>query len=266
MADAFSKLDWAIQHHDRMLAVYADYLKPGGGDKRPVGISFDNSRPPLVVARFTIDEPMPSEMTFLAADVVHNARTALDHVLARLKDIFGGRPGSGGFPVCDTPEKWDQVTNRSKPLKGLPDHVKSFVLDEQPISFQPTPADDPLLVLHRLDNEDKHELLRPAFVYTAEMTGLELIYIKDRRRVKHSTNNWTAGQPLEHGTQLATFRILGQPRGVLAADQNARLSFATGDVGSYHTSYTGMIERVRGIVERAAALIDAREDDGERSG
>src|SRR5690242_21116692 len=47
------------------------------------------------------------------------------------------------------------------------------------------------LVLHRLDNEDKHELVRPAFVYTPEMTGLDLIHIKDRRRVKRSDRKST---------------------------------------------------------------------------
>jgi hypothetical protein len=98
------------------------------------------------------------------------------------------------------------------------------------------------------------------------MTGRDLIDIKDPRRVKHSTISWTAGEPLEHGTQLATFVVVGPPIGVLAARETARLSYATGDVGSYRTTYTGMIERVRGIVERAAALIDAGEADGERRG
>jgi hypothetical protein len=42
---------------------------------------------------------MPVEMSLLAADLIHNTRTALDHILARLKEHFGGNPGKGSFPT-----------------------------------------------------------------------------------------------------------------------------------------------------------------------
>jgi hypothetical protein len=90
MRDACAKLEWATTRHDEMLHLFEEFAKPGGGDERPYGIRFHEQPKPagLVVARFIVEQPMPVEMSLLAADLVHNARTALDHVLARLKDHF----------------------------------------------------------------------------------------------------------------------------------------------------------------------------------
>jgi hypothetical protein len=106
-----------------MNAVFADYAQPGGGDDRPVGIQFHRrNRPPgLVVGSFIVERPMPREMSLLAADVVHNTRTALDHVIARLKDEFGGDVRRGSFPICVTESDWENrvVKPKNPPLKGL---------------------------------------------------------------------------------------------------------------------------------------------------
>jgi hypothetical protein len=80
---------------------FEDFAKPGGGDERPYGIRFHEPDKPggLVVASFIVEEPMPLEMSLLAADLVHNTRVALDHVPARLKDHFGGDASQGSFPT-----------------------------------------------------------------------------------------------------------------------------------------------------------------------
>ena len=203
---------------------------------------------------------MPREMSLLAADLVHNARVALDHIAARLKDHFGGNPRQGGFPVCETDENWKERTvnrgNRS-PLHDLDQVAVDLIYAEQPLHEQ-EPDADPLVVLNRLDNDDKHELLHPAFVYTDVSQGLELIEIVEPALVVGSTNEWLPGQPLEDGTQIATFMVRGEPNGVIKARYNARLGFATGDVRSDRTSFTGLIDRVRGIADKAAQLIDSK--------
>jgi hypothetical protein len=58
---------------------------------------------------------MPVEMGLLAADVIHNIRVALDYVLARLKDRFGGNPRRGGFPTWETEElSQEKVVNAGR--------------------------------------------------------------------------------------------------------------------------------------------------------
>jgi hypothetical protein len=66
-------------------------------DERPCGIQWRQLDRPrgLVVGRFIIDEPMPEATSMLAADLVHNTRSALDHILARLTEHLGGDPEPG---------------------------------------------------------------------------------------------------------------------------------------------------------------------------
>jgi hypothetical protein len=111
------------------------------------------------------------------------------------------------------------------------------------------------VILNKLDNADKHQQLHPAFVYPAADRGLDLIEVLDRTKIRRVTNLWNAGQPLEDGTNLASFIIRGEPRRALRARLDAPIGFASGEIGSPRISYTDMVARVRGIAARAAALI-----------
>jgi hypothetical protein len=82
MRDVYAKLSWAEKHVDDLMALGHDYLQPGGGNERPLGITFDQSRLPQVVATSIVENPVPVEIGLHAGDLVHNARTALDHALA----------------------------------------------------------------------------------------------------------------------------------------------------------------------------------------
>ena len=106
MCDVYAKLEWAEKHLAEIMTLAREYLRPGGGDERPLGIEFDNRRPPIVVAKFIAEPPLPIEISLHAGDLVHNARTALDHVLGRLKDHFGGDSRSGTFPITESDSDW----------------------------------------------------------------------------------------------------------------------------------------------------------------
>jgi hypothetical protein len=138
LKDAFAKLDWAASRHDHMERCFAEFAKPGGGDERPYGIKFHQSARPagLVKASFIVEEPMPVEMSLLSADLVHNTRVALDHVLARLKDHFGGNPGRGWFPTWQEEQEWQENvvnTGNRSPLHGLSEEAIDLVYAAQPL-------------------------------------------------------------------------------------------------------------------------------------
>jgi hypothetical protein len=242
-----------------MLRIFEEYLKPGGADERPCGVRFRGPKA-LVVAFFNIDKPMPNAMRMLAADLVHNTRTALDHILARLKDQFGGDPGQGSFPTRQTEQDWlDSVIKPGKksPVHGLPPDAVDLIYNEQPL-HDAVPAEDPLVILNKLDNDDKHKVLSPSFVYTDATQGVDLIEVLDPDRVKVAKNLWTPGMELEDGRPLASYLIEGDVRRILRADDTARLGFATGKVGSARTGYVMMIDRVRNIAIMAERLIDGQ--------
>jgi hypothetical protein len=236
LCDVYAKLDWATARHDEMQRLFQDFARPGGGDERPYGIEFHERAKPrgLVVARFIVETPMPVEMSLLAADLVHNTRVALDHVLARLKDRFGGDVRRGSFPTWQSEEEWhtnvvDKGTGSA--LHGLDERAVELVYSTQPL-HSPTPAEDPLVILNQLDNSDKHRLLHQSFVYTAADRGLDLIEIVHPSRVRDQTNLWVSGQPLEDGTKLARFMVRGEAKGAIAARSDAPIGFASGELGA----------------------------------
>ena len=59
-----------------------------------------------------------------------------------------------------------------------------------------------MAILSALDNTDKHRLLQHGFAYPTAERGLDLIEVRDHRRVLSQTNVWTSGQPIKHGTVM----------------------------------------------------------------
>jgi hypothetical protein len=259
LSDAYAKLGWATKLDNDIKRRFADFAMPDGGDEASFGIHLrEYPRPAgLVVARFIVKEPMPVELRLLAADLVHNTRVALDYVLARLKDQFGGDAGHGSFPVWQTKDAWREKVERvrTSSLDGLAGPAVDLVYREQPLHRQ-SPGEDPLVILNKLDNVDKHRLMHPAFVYMGADEGLDLIEILDRRKVRSAESLWRAGQPLENGSNLARLMIRGDFRETIRVRPEAQLSVASGEVGAPRATYTEIIARVRGVADGAAALID----------
>ena len=79
-------------------------------------------------------------MSLLAADLVHNTRVALDHVLARLKDHFGGDAGRGSFPTWQSEDLWQEnVVKKGKgsAFHGLDQRAVDLIYAEQPLHRTP---------------------------------------------------------------------------------------------------------------------------------
>jgi hypothetical protein len=264
LASAYAKLCWAESRHDQMRETFAAFAETEDEDARPYGIKFRALERPagLIIATFIVEKAMPEEISLLAADVVHNTRVALDHTLARLKEHFGGNPGRGSFPICSTEDEWRErvveAGGQRSPVVGLDQTAVDFISSVQPL-HRPDPENDPLVVLNRLDNADKHQLLQTSFIYPAETakTGLDLITEARPSRVVGRTNSWSAGEPLEDGTQLATFMVRNPEEGILRVRKDQPIGYAIGKLNAGRTDFTAMIERVREIADGAASLIDA---------
>ena len=102
----------------------------------------------------------------MAADLIHNARVTLHHVLARLQDQFGGNPRRGSFPTWQGEAlSQEKVVDggRGSALHGVDQAAVDLIYDEEPLHRR-RPTDDPLVTLNKIDNTDLHQLLDPAFV------------------------------------------------------------------------------------------------------
>jgi hypothetical protein len=78
----------------------------------------------------------------------------------------------------------------------------------------------------------------------------------DAKRIVKSINRWTTGQPLEHGTVMGTFftKPPWEPR-PLRSRTDARIGYASGEIGAPRVSYADTTERLRELVTSAMALI-----------
>jgi hypothetical protein len=107
-------------------------------------------------------------------------------------------------------------------IPDLDPSAVELIYAEQPLHRTP-PAADPLVILNKLDNADKHRLLHQAFVYPGFDRGIDLIEVIDRTKVKIADNRWNAGQPLESGTHLAHFMIRGELSRAIRARPDAMI-------------------------------------------
>ena len=169
---------------------------------------------------------------------VHNTRAALDHVIARLKDRFGAAHDvrDGTFPITESDADWKgrvyprrDGRRRRRPLDGLPCSARMLIYSEQPhVAYPGRRQEDPLAILSALDNTDKHRMLHHGFAYPAAECGLDLIEVRDRKRVAQEQNVWTSGEPIDHGTVVARCIIPGRAEGVLGVDPKAEVKLSTG--------------------------------------
>lgn len=260
LTGALAKLGWAQSRLDAMLAAWSAFLAESD-EGTPYVLEFDSIPKPAgrVVVWFNAEREMPDEVSLLAADLVHNTRAALDHTLAGLKARFGGDAGSGSFPICKTSNDWaSRVDGKGRsPLAGL-EWSAAFDLIErhQPLATD-SPEDHPLVVLHGLDNDDKHRLLRRAFAYPKDVEqGTDFIVVHNPGAVRMETNVWQHGQPLPNRTRLAEYLIRGEPREALGR-KKVSLGFAIGEPGAGRTDFEEMIAAVTVIVDHAMRLVVA---------
>jgi hypothetical protein len=117
---------------------------------------------------FVMKHQPPLGWSVAIGEIVHNLRSALDHLACQLFLASGGtdceKPRTA-FPIH--PNGSDSSFRRwlRKNLPGLGREMVAELRDLQPYKRK-DPQRDPLAILNRLSNEDKHRLLVPTFAAT----------------------------------------------------------------------------------------------------
>jgi hypothetical protein len=103
--------------------------------------------------RIEIREEPPPQISLIIGDIVHNLRSALDHLADVLIRANGETPHSRvAYPICDTAEKFEttltQIQRAGEDAVDLVRETKAY-----------PGGNDGLWALKELDNIDKHRLL-----------------------------------------------------------------------------------------------------------
>lgn len=117
------------------------------------------------VVRIRVTTSPPIRLGTIIGDVVHNQRSALDHLVYELARVATGkdRPRGTQFPIIATAA----AEYRRSGLRGvamLHPPVRKVVRLLQPYQ-RAEPAEHPLTLLNRFSNADKHRLLVPTIGY-----------------------------------------------------------------------------------------------------
>jgi hypothetical protein len=186
------------------------------------------------------DPDPPPRWGVVIGEIVHDLRSALDHLVWQMVLANNGQPQAGrrgcpghSFPVwTDGPaagSTFAAVVTRAKTgkLRDVhPDHVAAveyfqpYLRNLQPGS---PPDEQPFAILDELWNRDKHRLLLAAFVSPTETPDVGLREITpnhDADRLVDSGVLW--GKPLRDGSVFAWIQI--EPRGP-NPDFSANLDF-----------------------------------------
>jgi hypothetical protein len=109
-----------------------------------------------LLTRVRVHNQPPPELSLVIGDIVHNCRTALDHLAWQLVLANGATPGDNtAFPIARSKDSFPSFAKKC--LKGVSKQAFSAVE-----ALKPYPGgDDPFWRLHQLDIEDKHHLLIP---------------------------------------------------------------------------------------------------------
>jgi hypothetical protein len=135
------------------------------GTPHPYGIYTERDEEAKVVRyRFHLYKTIPPEWSLIIGDLLHNLRSALDLIAWQLVEANGNRPDEHTkFPIGESEKAWESGESGAKILQR-----KGHAIGDEPMAVLRTlkpykGGDDALYALHRLNIEDKHHLLIPAY-------------------------------------------------------------------------------------------------------
>ena len=149
------KIKRAREHFDELASEITAFLQP---DTYEVVPRFDEDSG-FQLFRLVAKKEVPPRVGILVGESLQQLRSALDHIAWQLALLTTDDPPSNTeFPVYkDRDGKRGYCNNRERKIGAIPSDAKTVIDGMQPY-LQPSPKEDPLWMLHRLANDDKHRL------------------------------------------------------------------------------------------------------------
>jgi hypothetical protein len=154
LAGCDAKLDRAREHLGTFAQAHSAYFNPRPFEVRKV---YDAKSGWYSFVPVGLRQP-PLRIGVVLGDLVHNLRSALDHLVWQAVLRNGHEPNnSHQFPICEEERFWRAV--RARRLRGVADEDTDAIRQVQPFTVVVKPT--PLTRLREISNEDKHRLVTP---------------------------------------------------------------------------------------------------------
>jgi hypothetical protein len=214
MADltgCLAKIERAREHLDVLEVELEAFLH---AEPPPIGVSQTqlDDESGWYYAYAIVERPPPLRLGVILGDALHNARSALDHLIWQLVLLNGAAPTrDNAFPIVFRVADWDAA--KSRRLVGLSVEQQAH-LDR----LQPYNCGDPeqaratyLAVLSQLSNVDKHQIVHPAIASLLDPLsvpdGAQFVVVRGGGEV--GLQQFMPRQRLDHGAVLMRGRVEG---------------------------------------------------------
>lgn len=215
-----------LKRAEKHLTELKDYTA-SFSDTRPYDTELRVEREPErthYIVRAYLRDPPDYTPSIIIGDCIHDIRSALDHIVAELTEPVELRERSS-FPIYEKNIRQPGFKAQREAFRtateGLPDHALAFVEQVQPYHRGEDAPLDPLAILHRLSNADKHrELIVTSRALLEPATGLtsdESVSVLVQHRI---------GLAFENGAEIAHFSVAGEADPELRVHSHGAMSIA----------------------------------------
>jgi hypothetical protein len=231
----WAKLDRARDHLNVLDVEWDKFL---GSEPCPYGfVTARDSESLDYEIRVNVRASPPPILSAIVGDILHDCRSALDHLAWQLVIAAGGKPGRHTwFPICDTLDQWRRDTeyrrrtdDRRGPLYGIPPGSDIWAFIELAQPYNRGPAAEHFSTLRKLSNRDKHRSLLAMGAFPDINNLAELIHRDPEAVLISQEFALKAGQPLEDGAVVARLRFQRRTKANVYVEGDLLLDIAFSD-------------------------------------
>jgi hypothetical protein len=206
----------------------------------------------------TLHDLAEYDLGILVGDVIHNLRCALDYIVTALVEASGETlRNKHKFPIYTDQVAYEQgVGNATSALKGGPlrdiVHGLRQIWDVQPFHRKPQPEADPLFVVNRFSNADKHRVIAAFMPFLNGMKGS----FEGGDVVEQQTQTPPVGVETNREYEVERFRFAAPyPAQVkLNIEVFVRVNFGTPAFGQHGVGHMISIEMLKATCEHVATV------------
>ena len=227
ISGVYLKLDRAKKHMETVRRQTKSFLER---DPAPFGFRTKKTPGPgkavQYVLRAVVREEPPRELGLPLGDAVQNIRHALEYFVYELSAPSRRNRGMTGFPIFDDKCRYEVLGGPL--IKGITGNERTLIERFQPYNTgHPPPRNDPLAILNKLANQDKHRLLLPVVAAMGEFDSWIASTNADFR-----IDEFNVG-PTKHDAVILAFTASPQdPAQEMYVDPRAALQIQVGDTGT----------------------------------